>query len=408
MFAATLGRFLRAKAGNVSVIFVVGSIPVLGVAGGAMDLSRVSSVRDNLQQAADAAALATVGSTAPAADDRVEEGNSVFGTNFVPRPDLGDPATSIEASDDAALVTASLEVPTGFMHILGVDSITVAVEAEAVVLPGPPACLVALNPDADRALSFRGGVSLTAVDCAVHTNSRSPTALHANGNTEVQASAFCAVGGYDSNNFEPPPLTGCRPVRDPYEALEVPAPGACDFVNVSIRSGTETLQPGTYCGGIEVRTGAAAVLDPGVYVIRDGPFEARSHAAISGEGVTIYLSGAGGEVNLRSHSSIELTAPTAGPYAGIAFAQATADGVGLTSTIAGGAAMTITGVVYLPGQFLDVGGGGDVGVNSQYFALIADTVKLHGNAEFRTTADHEATGMPELSIRTVAGARLTQ
>ncbi|HHI82656.1 MAG TPA: pilus assembly protein, partial [Rhizobiales bacterium] len=51
-------RLLRSQAGNVGVIFALAAIPVLGLAGGAVDLSVANNARSALQNVCDSAALA--------------------------------------------------------------------------------------------------------------------------------------------------------------------------------------------------------------------------------------------------------------------------------------------------------------------------------------------------------------
>ncbi|TVR09581.1 MAG: hypothetical protein EA385_06760 [Salinarimonadaceae bacterium] len=55
---STIGRFLRAGEGGVAIIFALALVPVLGMAGAAVDYSQLTNDRAGLQRVADAAALA--------------------------------------------------------------------------------------------------------------------------------------------------------------------------------------------------------------------------------------------------------------------------------------------------------------------------------------------------------------
>ena len=55
---ANVRAFARCERGNFGIIFALAAVPVLGVAGMALDYSRISSTRENLQASVDAAITA--------------------------------------------------------------------------------------------------------------------------------------------------------------------------------------------------------------------------------------------------------------------------------------------------------------------------------------------------------------
>jgi len=69
--------------------------------------------------------------------------------------------------------------------------------------------------------------------------------------------------------------------------------------------------------------------------------------------------------------------------------------------------MNIVGKIYLPTQILDIAGGGDVGMASPYFALIADMIVVRGNGQVRVKVDDQATGFPPITTFTLGAVHLT-
>jgi Flp pilus assembly protein TadG len=56
-FPRLLRRFFRAQRGNITIIFALTTIPVIGFVGAAVDYSRANSARTAMQSAIDATAL---------------------------------------------------------------------------------------------------------------------------------------------------------------------------------------------------------------------------------------------------------------------------------------------------------------------------------------------------------------
>ncbi len=76
-----------------------------------------------------------------------------------------------------------------------------------------------------------------------------------------------------------------------------------------------TIGPGLYCS-ITVDSSAQLTLDPGIYYIEGGNFEGLSNGIAVANEVMLYLDS--GDIFLDSNFHITITAPTSGPYAGLA------------------------------------------------------------------------------------------
>jgi hypothetical protein len=119
--------------------------------------------------------------------------------------------------------------------------------------------------------------------------------------------------------------------------------------------GTETLFPGTYCGGLTVTLGATAVLTKGVYIIKDGPLLVNLGATLKGDGVGFYLTGALALLDFDFLSSINLKCPSDGPLAGILFFEDRAAPIGRIHLLSSRNAPDLLGTFYFPNGDLIVG-----------------------------------------------------
>lgn len=141
----------------------------------------------------------------------------------------------------------------------------------------------------------------------------------------IEATSVGVVGDYTGSCYTPSP-TGIAPFEDPLADLAAPSYGSCDHDDEVVleEEGTYTLSPGVYCGGIRVGEEATVTFQSGLYVVTGTGLKVGEESSASGDEVTFYLTdGAGGwsTLKLEEGSTLDLTAPTSGPYAGIAFFQ---------------------------------------------------------------------------------------
>ena len=142
-------RFSRHTGGSVAIIFTLAAIVLVGFVGAAVDYARAMSVRSKMSAAADAAALAAA---ARASQDLVAGASSwqtngaaaatdyfaaqtatlAFATTTVPAVAVTNNGAAINAS-----VSYSVDVPTTFLRITGISSITVSGQTQAAtnILP---------------------------------------------------------------------------------------------------------------------------------------------------------------------------------------------------------------------------------------------------------------------------------
>lgn len=387
---------LQAQQGNVAVIFAL-SLPVLvGAAGFGVETTYWYYKRAQLQSAADAAAHAgaierrsgsgpaVVRSVAvlTAEDNGFDDGRGVAEVNA---PPLSGPS----AGGDAVEVILSEPAERFFTALFHEGDVGLRARAVAVFRTAANACILALDPTAGRAANFSGSTQVSLAGCSVMANSTAADAVNLQGSATL--SVDCLISGGGAQVGSGATLTECRapvtqapPVGDPFADLAEPAAtGGCQSATGS------PLQPGRYCNGL--RLSGEVELAPGVYHVSGGDLRVNANALVRGEGVTIFLDGSSG-VRINGTATVELSAPTSGPYAGVLFFGDRQGGG--ASTFNGTAQSRMTGAVYLPGQAVQYLG--NFSGQDGCLQVVARTVEWSGST--RVAADCTAHGMRSLPV----------
>jgi hypothetical protein len=120
-----------------------------------------------------------------------------------------------------------------------------------------------------------------AKDCALYSNSSAADAIRVQGSATVQAAGYCAVGGIISPRRSPRARRRAATGADPFEGkFPVPSPPAATSTTSGRLEQTETLSPGIYCGGIDVK--GTAIFRSGLYVVKNGALDINAGGAASG------------------------------------------------------------------------------------------------------------------------------
>jgi Flp pilus assembly protein TadG len=132
--ASTLKRFRRDQRGGVVVMLALAIVPLIGMAGAAVDYSRANSLRGSLQKAADSAALvAAKGNGAFPA--RRQAALRTLSNQLAAHPGLAynaDVTQTMEAGRESGVsVTISSAASTTLLNVLGIRTIAVSVDATA-------------------------------------------------------------------------------------------------------------------------------------------------------------------------------------------------------------------------------------------------------------------------------------
>jgi Flp pilus assembly protein TadG len=386
-------RFRADQGANVTVTFVLALIPVIGLVGAGADYSRASSVKSRLQASADAAALIASRGSFSSDSDRVTAGTTAFNANYVAEFARATPSVSIGSS--TVTVSATAAVPTTLLSGVGVKSVSVSATSTASFGAAPSACVLALQTSGSG-IFVQGSSSLKA-SCGLYADSTSSNGINFDGDSVTSASSICVVNNYTQDSgakVTPSPAIGCPKVADPLANLAAPsnAAASCSHTNYEV-SGTATLSPGVYCGGINIDSDAHVTFGSGIYIIRDGQFNIGSSANVSGQNVMFYLTGTNANLNQGSGGSMNFTAPNSGTYKGIVFFQSRT--ANTPANQFGGSSTTIVqGTVYFPNGTAEISCNGTVMANGDYTVWIVKRLQLDSAASLQVNSRYAGSSTP--------------
>ncbi len=387
-------RFGAAEEGSVLVIFGFAALALVGAVGLVADVGRWEMTHKNLQQAADSSALsaavayqhngsAIVSGEANAIAATYKYVNGVGGTTVTAnRP----PLTGAYAGNVGA-VEVIISQPQVRMFSLLFGSGKVPEHGRAVAVEGSNACVLALDPTAASAMSSQGSTNVTANGCSLYSNSNNPTSLSVGGTATMSAFQVGAVGGIDgqSSITTDEGLLHGGAIPDPYASVSPPSFLGCDYRNF-IAHKTLTLTPGVYCGGITLNAGANVTMSPGIYYMDQGSLTVNGGATLTGTGVTIVFTSSTGNnyatAKIAGGATVNLTAPTTGPMAGIVLYGDRNMPLGTSFSLTANSGQSFTGAIYMPKGAVSYSGGA-VG-NNGCTQLIGDTVSFVGGSNFAT------------------------
>jgi hypothetical protein len=334
---------------------------IMLLVGLALDSGRAFLVSTQLQNAADAAALAggrvvkldqadarqraidmALANTAdldPVQLDRNEdnlaEGDIVIGRydfvseTFIPNTEIPNALKVVARRTEGSL---GGNVPLIFASLASIDTFEVERYAIAVAIGGTGAGLIALAPGG-VGLELKGTVDLNVNDGAIQVNSNADDAISVNGTPNINTQELNvwgdvdATGGYEFpedmyiDNQAPPipdplcpywlPITSEPSPDDCIQGPDYdPANDLSDPNEVTINSGTHVLGPGYYSTGFRI-TGGNVTLKPGIYILGGQSSGQKRGLVITGntnfcaKGVMFYIVG-DGVVDIAGTGIIEI------------------------------------------------------------------------------------------------------
>lgn len=411
--------FLRDQRGAAAILLAI-AFPVLvgGLALGA-EAGYWFLTQRQLQQAADlgAHAAAVIKRSGGDADQMREAAVTVAsGSGFNATTDaltVYSPPESgaYEANADGVEVRVSREQKRYFTLIYAKEPVPIGARGVALVSGGATACLLALSGSAPGAVAVSGSASVTFEGCDVASNSNaSDSFLMSGGNATLTSGCVNTVGG--ASTTAGLTLTNCPAVRedapaaaDPYADIAEPEiTGTCQNGSVGSPNSTTMLDPTEdhpsgvksmrFCSGLSIS--GTVTLEPGLYIVEGGDFRINSNAQVFGAGVTFYLAD-GVETTFNGSAALDLSAPTAGPYAGMLI-FGSRSGSGLQHKVNGTAASELEGAIYTPASHVDFTGnfsGGTSGCTQ----LVASTILFSGNSSLRV--DCESAPVRPIEVRQI-------
>jgi Flp pilus assembly protein TadG len=273
---------------------------------------------------------------------------------------------------------------------------TVTMNASAVAMvdssSGSVACVLALDPNAPRAVTMDGSGSVGLQGCDIASNSNAADALYAT--STVSTDCAYSVGGAHAPGLATNVCDGVKVnaplIRDPYKDVTAPT----NWTNCSGKNqghptqASPNLTPRCFSGGLTVK--GALHFEPGLYIIDGGEFNvnAGDNSKLTGEGVTFYLAN-GAKLNIGGSIQMNFSAPGPGkPYAGILFfGDRTATAT--THTLAGNSASTYNGAVYTPASAISFAGNSKA--TGGCTQIVSATVKFTGASTLQSSCENAGT-----------------
>lgn len=419
-------RHIRRRRGITVVWAAITLTVLLMFVGLALDAGYVHITGHQLQNAADAAALAgaakvglyRVGVATP--QDAVNDAVATAAANQAAQASvLLDPGADVTLGSydrgaavftpggsplNACRVTARRTagspggaLPLLFAPIFGFNTSDVSRQAIAMTGGTLGAGMIALHPTRQGSFSLNGNISVNVVGGSIQVNSEHPSAATSVSGSagQIIADQLRIYGGISTSGSPQLPqnlYTNTSPVPDPLAAL--PAPNKADYVNhgsLTVNGNrTVNAEPGYYPGGINMVNGTLN-LAPGIYLLGPGGLTANG-GTINAPGVMFYFTTGNnpsqyGRLDLGGNVILHQTPPTSGPWAGISmFADRTApypNNPNAVNSLIGNSASTLSGTLYFPSTPLSIGG------TSSQFAnqIIASTIEVSGNGSLTVNYD---------------------
>ncbi len=403
---------MRSRRGSVAVVIGLALTAIIGMVALGTEVVFVLLKHREMQAAADAAALggATALATGYPANLAVETQAIASAAGFtsgtagitvtVHNPPLTGPNVA-----NANAVEVIVNQPQTLSMISLFRSATMDVGARAVAIAGSASsdCVLVLDPTAQNSASLSGGATLTLKGCGLGVNSTSSSGLNMSGGATITTSSV-SLGGASYGSSGGSKLTSTKPIAynqspiaNPYSSRTIPSFSGCLQTNLQIsHTPASPLNPGVYCGGINISGGATVTLNPGSYIMNGGNFNVSGGSTVNGTGVTIILTTSTsnysniGAIIVSGGSGLNISAPTSGGLSGMAIWVDSRSPNTNQDNISGGAAIQITGLIYMPSVTVTYSGGSSTG-NTGCTQLIAYEVNFSGGLTFENNCSGTGT-----------------
>ena len=423
-------RIVREDSAQAIVLIALAmSVLLLGV-GIAIDTGQLYAGRRAVQNAADSAAWAgavviqTAGSAngftaatrsaaeAAAVADALRNGYTITTT------DVNTPPTTGTFREDPGFVEVNITTDVSTTFFPGPRSVTVRAVAGATRSGRGNAVHILVGGSTASALDLTGAGRLDVTGGDIRVNSTANASIRiATGGittgtwaTRVAGSPGTSAG--DAGQVVPAVVANQAAQADPFLTLPGPSTtalwgaaygatpavlteqGAGGGVGVNRNNSTVAVNPGIYTGGLRIAGTSNLVMNPGIYIMREGTGGGSTNYGFTVEGsaqVNMASATAGvlifntystypaspgttacGQINIDTTGSVTLRPATAGSYAGVVIYQdrqcTTAD----FARLAGTGALSITGTIYVPSAELRIAEQAAVTWNAQFVALEYD------------------------------------
>ncbi|MDB5441312.1 MAG: hypothetical protein JWM33_3739 [Caulobacteraceae bacterium] len=369
--------------------FALAAPPLLVLGCSAVDLSFVVHDKNNLQALADSAALAGAKQLGMTESTGVEARAGSFVDDGMSRlPDLTYHVSTTIPSD-ASSVTVEIKANrlSFFANMLPPGGWNFSAKATAVKLNSAPLCIISTGKDKTDPFEMKGQTQINAPDCFIHANSDIKVDSGAWLRANTVQTASLAKG-----NIVPTAQTGAEPMDDPFAGLNVSIPLAiCNPLDLLVDVGVMTLGPGVHCGPIDVAKTATLNLLPGEHYFLKSNLKMEENSTLSGKDVVLIFD-SGSKFDFKDGAVVDLEGRKSGNYAGFVIATTLKNTQNFTITSDN--ARKLLGTIYIPNAQLHVEGKNKVADQSAWTVVVAESIKMDGNANLVINTNYAGSGTP--------------
>jgi len=380
---------------GMMTVWVAVCLPVLlAFVGLGLDTGHAYTVGQELQSAADAAALSGVsqlstsfaaaktaaisaaannnaaGASVQLANSDVVEGN--YNTSSGTFTANGTPYNAIKVTARRTTGSPGGAVNLFFGGLVGLSTVNITRAAVAFTGGGGSsisAGVILLDPSSTGSLDMYGGGTLTVGGSGgtVYVNSGAAKAVEMQNGATITAANLDIVGddSVSGSTINATVNTGQQSITDPLAALAAPTK-TTDLGSLNLYNGTtETVGTGDqtavyyYSGGISVNSGSKLTLNGGIYILGSYGLTIASGTFIANN-CMFYFTGSGSSwavATFEGGTTTTITAPTTGTYAGMALFQDRSTPSADSLVVDNGATVSISGTIYLPSIDVNYSGG---------------------------------------------------
>lgn len=358
-----LSRLIRNRRGAIAPIVAIAFPLLIGCAAIAVDVTEWTLAKLQLQKATDSAAIAGVYSLlqSSGADEGVDEDLAKAAwLNPARSVEVDHPAPAREGDPFAVSVRVTAPAPLTFSGLFLPHAPLISVKATATVVETGEYCAFAMGSDDGAGLVVKSG-SVLEGDCGIATNASGHDAFTIEPGAKVSLGPIASYGGIDRGGNAPAALSHGIRQADPFEDTEPPLVPSTGCPNMTVNANSDrALVIGPGCYGNLVLNGTARLQD-GEYILNRGSLIIGPTANVSCDACTIFLTSDDpegepasiGSIRIDENATVNLSAPTQGPDAGIVIYQDRhVAGDGNENLIGGSSSSKITGLVYTPSEAL--------------------------------------------------------
>jgi Flp pilus assembly protein TadG len=406
LLAKLRSKFAQAG-GNVAIITGITLPLIVGACGLGADVGYWYFEDRNLQNAADiaaydgAVALSESDTTAQVTTIATAGANANQWTSLKRTITVNTPPTSgTHKNANSVEVIITENAPRFFSGIFSSATVPMTARGVASASGGGQACILALDPKANQAVTVSGSAAIDSPNCDVVADSTASNAIDMSGSAKIDAACIATPGTALTTSgltltLCKTPTNGAKSVPDPYASVPAPSvPGSC----LTVPSGTTiTLSPGYYCHGLSVSgLGTTATFQSGLYYVL-GNLAISGGASASGSAVTFYVTG--GQTAISGGTTTNFSAPGTGTYQGIVFFGSRSGNTSTNNNFSGGSSSTITGAVYYPTEIVTFSGNSTSGTGCTQ--VVGDLVTISGTANL----DSSCAGVGTANINVADGSK---